>query len=332
MSEAHETKMTSPPDCFVLGAGLGTRLRPLTDQLPKPLVPVGLKPLITFAFDHLIADAGADVFIVNTHHLAETFPTAFPDGNYRGRPIHFRHEPGLLETGGGIRNIADLLRRDRPLLVYNGDILTDLPLAPALASHRASGHLVTMVLRSSGEPKHVALDAASGTVLDVRDRFGNGHPHEHAFTGIYLVEPALVEFIPAETKISIIPILIDLIREGKTVGGVVIDEGEWRDLGSRKEYLEVHRALRNDLAETFPRYGAPDPKWREWISWQAQIGAGARVLGCSSVGAGATLGDGALIEDSIIWSGGHVAAEARLRGCIVRGGSTASGELKGKDV
>ena len=131
---------------------------------------------------------------------------------------------------------------------------------------------------------------------------------------------------------SIIPILIDLIREGKSIGGVVIDEGEWRDLGSRKEYLEVHRALRTDLAERFPRYGAPDPTWREWISPRAQLGAGARVLGSSSVGAGATLGDGALIEDSIIWPGGNVAAGARLRACIVRGGSTASGELKGKDV
>ena len=94
---------------FVLAAGLGTRLRPLTDTLPKPLIPVGLKPLITFAFDHLIADAGVEEFIVNTHHLAGAYAGAFPDGTYRGRPLHFRHEPVLLETGGGIRNVADLL-------------------------------------------------------------------------------------------------------------------------------------------------------------------------------------------------------------------------------
>jgi len=320
------------PDCFVLGAGLGTRLRPLTDQLPKPLVPVGLKPLITFAFDHLIAEAGAEGFIVNTHHLAEAFAGAFPDGSYRERAIQFRHEPVLLETGGGIKNIADLLRGDRPLLVYNGDILTDLPLAPALASHRASGHLATMILRSNTDPKHIAFDAASGTVLDVRDRFGKGHPHEHAFTGIYLVEPALLEFIPAGAKISIIPILIDLIREGKPVGGVVIDDGEWRDLGSRREYLEVHRELRSDLKEVFPRYGAPDRNWRHWVSPEARMGPGARVLGCSAIGAGAVIGEGAQVEDSLIWPGGIVAPGARLRGCIVRGGSEAVGELKGKDL
>jgi mannose-1-phosphate guanylyltransferase/mannose-1-phosphate guanylyltransferase/phosphomannomutase len=322
----------APLDCLVLGAGLGTRLRPLTDQLPKPLLPVGLKPLITFAFDHLIADASADTFIVNTHHLADSFSAAFPGGKYRDRLIHCRHEPVLLETGGGIRNISNLLRGDRPLLVYHGDILTDLPLAPAIAFHRGSGHLATMILRSTSGPKHVAFDSASGTVLDVRDRFGRGLPHQHAFTGIYLVEPALLEFIPTETKISIIPILVDLIRGGKAVGGIVIDEGEWRDLGSRKEYLEVHRALRSDLEERFPRYGAPDPRWREWISPQAQMGDGARVLGGSAIGAGAIVGEGALIDDSIVWPGGEVAAGARLRGCIVRGGSRATGELKGKDI
>ena len=81
---------------FVLAAGLGTRLRPLTDQLPKPLIPVGHKPLITFAFDHLIADAGIEEFIVNTHHLPEAFPAAFPEGIYRSRPVTFRREPVLL--------------------------------------------------------------------------------------------------------------------------------------------------------------------------------------------------------------------------------------------
>ncbi len=327
-----EPQAIAAPDCFVLGAGLGTRLRPLTDQLPKPLVPVGLKPLISFAFDHLIADAGVERFVVNTHHLPEAFTATFPGGVYRDRPIHFRHEAELLETGGGIRNIADLLHGDRPLLVYNGDILTDLPLAPAIARHRTSGHVATMVLRSKTGPKQIAFDAAGATVLDVRDRFGRGYPHEHSFTGIYLLEPALLDLIPAGAKISIIPILIDLIRGGRSVGGVVIDEGDWRDLGSRKEYLEVHRALRADLQESFPRYGAPDPRWREWVSPKAELGAGARIVGCSAVGAGARIGDGAVLEDSLIWPGGEVAAEARLRGCIVRGGSRAAGELKGKDV
>src|ERR1700692_839488 len=89
---------------FVLGAGLGTRLRPLTNLVPKPLLPIFGKPLITFALDHL-RQAGIEKFWVNSHHLAEKFAAQFPRGEYNGASVELVHEPELLETGGGIKNI-----------------------------------------------------------------------------------------------------------------------------------------------------------------------------------------------------------------------------------
>ena len=103
-------------------------------QRPK-IIPIHQKPLITYAFDHLL-HSGFTEFIVNTHHRAEAYSDTFPDGNYRGAPITFRHEPDLLETGGGIANISDLVAGDS-FMVYNGDILTDLPLEPAIEGKRA---------------------------------------------------------------------------------------------------------------------------------------------------------------------------------------------------
>src|SRR5205823_8967707 len=144
--------MATITQAFVLGAGLGTRLRPLTDDLPKPLVPIFQKPLITFAFDHLIG-LGIQKFFVNTHHRPESFAETFSQSTYRDRQIEFRHEPILLETAGGIANIADSLSHE-PLLVYNGDILSDLPLAPLIEAHFSSRNLVTLALRSEGGPKH----------------------------------------------------------------------------------------------------------------------------------------------------------------------------------
>src|SRR5213596_3564093 len=88
---------------FVLGAGLGTRLRPLTDDLPKPLAPIFQKPLITFALDHLI-DIGVSTFVINTHKLPESFQNFFGKNAYRGCSTTLVHEPELLETGGGIKN------------------------------------------------------------------------------------------------------------------------------------------------------------------------------------------------------------------------------------
>ena len=316
---------------FVLAAGLGTRLRPLTDTLPKPLIPVGLKPLITFAFDHLIAEAGVGEFVVNTHHLAGTYAEAFPEGTYRGRPLHFRHERVLLETGGGIKNIADLLRPGGgPLLIYNGDILTDLPLGPAIEHHRASGNEVTLVLRSRSGPKHIAWDSASGRLLDIRNLLGTGHPEAFAFSCVYLVEPAFLDRIPPGKIVSVIPYFLEMIRQGDAIGGVVIDEGDWRDLGSREEYLRVHRDLRAD-GGSFPRYGAPDPGWRRWVHPTATIAADARLLGASVVGATARVGGGAVLEDTILWPGSEITSYSRLKSCIVRSSHRAGGEATGQD-
>ena len=146
---------------FVLGAGKGTRLKTLTATLPKPLIPIHQKPLIAYAFDHLIA-SGFDCFMINTHHLPGTFSPAFPDETYRDRKLTFRYEPQLLETGGGIANIADWLPSDESFMVYNGDILSDMNLAPAIQAHENSSNLVTLVLRSEGEALQVALDTSSG--------------------------------------------------------------------------------------------------------------------------------------------------------------------------
>jgi NDP-sugar pyrophosphorylase family protein len=316
---------------FVLAAGLGTRLRPLTDTLPKPLIPVGLKPLITYAFDHLIADAGVERFIVNTHHLAGAYAEQFPDANYRGRPIDFRHEPVLLETGGGIRNIADLLLPGGgPLLIYNGDILTDLPLAPAIEAHRKAGNEVTLVLRSTDGPKHIAWSAATGRLVDIRNRLGSGAAHAYSFSCIYLVEHEFLDRIPAGEVVSVIPFFLEMIRQGEAIGGVLIDEGDWRDLGTRAEYLRVHHDLRADDSR-FPRYGAPDPAWRRWIDASAVIAPGARLLGASVAGAGARVGAGAIVEDSILWPAAEIASNSRLKHCIVRSSQRAEGEAVDRD-
>ncbi len=316
---------------FVLAAGLGTRLRPLTDQLPKPLIPIGRKPLITFVFDHLIAEAGVEEFIVNTHHLADAYQAAFPGGEYRGRRLRFRHEPVLLDSAGGIRNIADLVASDpATLLVYNGDILTDLPLADAIAQHRAAGNEVTLVLRSTDGPKHVAWDAASGRIVDIRNRLGSNWPAEFALSCGYLLEPAFWRRIPPAGPVSVIPIFLDMIRAGAAIGGVLADAGQWHDLGTAAEYLRVHRELHADTGRIFPRYGAPDPAWREWIAPTARIAAGARLSGAVVAGDGAVIGENARVENTILWPGGKIASHSEVSDCIVRSSQVASGRVHGQ--
>ncbi|MGI9243181.1 MAG: sugar phosphate nucleotidyltransferase [Verrucomicrobiales bacterium] len=314
---------------FVLGAGLGTRLKSLTEFLPKPLIPVYQRPLISFAFDHL-QRAGIEEFVVNTHHCAEAYQEQFPDSQYNGAPITFRHEPVLLETGGGIDNVSDLLG-GAPFVVYNGDILTDLPLGGALEAHRDSGNLVTLVLRSEGPAQHIALDRQTGTVTDIRNFVGTGEEGEFQFTGIYICEPEFLNCLRHGEKHSVIPIFLDLIRAGKgQLGGVVADGGSWWDLGCRETYLEAHLAI---AGSGFPIYDrAETPDWKVATHPSAEVSASASVDAGSCVGAGAKVGDGAELKGTLVWSGGEVAAGAKLDHCIVRSGQVATGHRENEDI
>ncbi|OPY87051.1 MAG: D-glycero-alpha-D-manno-heptose 1-phosphate guanylyltransferase [Syntrophus sp. PtaU1.Bin208] len=234
---------------FVLGAGLGFRLRPLTETCPKPLLPVRGRPLITYALDHL-RSVGIRHFIINTHHCAERYREAFPDGQWRGIPITFRFEPVLLDTGGGLKNIEDLLVEDERVLVYNGDILTDFPLERLVAAHRARGREVTLALRSSGDPANVCLDDRD-EICDMRFLLGNPGIRRCLFSGIYLVEKTFLRRMRAGVKVSLVPVLVDMLRESPgSVGSVVLDEGIWHDIGSLMAYGEINRP-ENEFIKNF---------------------------------------------------------------------------------
>jgi mannose-1-phosphate guanylyltransferase len=321
--------MTLIKQAFVLGAGLGMRLRPLTESLPKPVAPIFQKPLITFAFDHLI-DAGCEKFFVNTHHQPERFTEIFGRARpcYRDRPIEFRHEPVLLETAGGIANIADSLGKE-PFLVYNGDILTDLPLAPLVEEHFRAGNVVTLALRSGGGPQHVAFDAKTARIVDIRNQLGTGAPDEFVFTGVYMISPEFLRWLEPGVKRSVIPVFLELIRRGEKLGGIVIDEGHWWDVGTRAAYLQLHRDL---PALKFPRYAVDDPRWQRRIHETAQIEKGAELRGCSVAGAGARVGAEAILEDTIVWPGAQIASRSNLRNCIVRAHQKAEGTLRDIDI
>ena len=295
---------------FLPGAGLGTRLRPLTDLLPKPLVPLFHRPLIEWAMDSCLA-AGITEFAINTHHLPEQWKYAesedssliagngiFPrKGHYRGQPLHLFHEPELLETGGGVKNIAAWAGRDS-VLVHNGDIYSSIPLDRLIAAHEASDCPVTLALRSRGEATHIALNEAGDRVIDIRAKLGivDG---THVFSGIYCFDPELLDLIPPGQKIAVIPAFLELARQGR-LGAVILDEGDWRDLGDKEAYLAAHRELA--LAPA--------------VHPEARIDPTATVED-SVVGPGARLGAGASVRSSVLWPGAAIGEGESLSGVIV---------------
>jgi NDP-sugar pyrophosphorylase family protein len=309
---------------FVLAAGLGTRLRPLTDELPKPLIPIFQKSLVTFALDHLVS-ARVNRFVINTHRHPELFRTFFARDQYAGFPVTLVHEPELLETGGGIKNVEGILGKE-PFIVYSGDILTDVALEPLIAEHFRCGNEVTLGLRrNTGLGAGVVM--RSGRIVQISKEYNPKENFDYANISIWNQE--IFTRIASKQKISFIPVLIDWIQNGGRIGGVVLDDGNWFNIGSRKEYLDVHRAiLNNDWRPVYLK----TRDWVEAVAKSAYVDPTAQLHGCTVVGANCRVGAEAILEDTILWPNAEIASQSQLEACIVRCRKKVSGVHRNIDI
>ena len=250
---------------LIFCAGYGTRLRPLTDKLPKPLLPVRGKPAIFAVMDKLRA-AGVYDFLINVHHLPEKFAEIFelpPDSFKRGRlakthycgsSVRLVFEPQILDTGGAVKNILPFIDTSKPLVVHNGDIYFDCPadefLSAAQENVSDAACAATLCLRSGGNMPNVGVDLL-GNVCDMR--FALAAPYEKIaqYAGFFVLNPLIFDrFRRAKTdKFSVVDIFLDALRAGERIAGFFADGGEWADIGTRAEYARLNsRGLPDEWA------------------------------------------------------------------------------------
>ncbi|KPK16037.1 MAG: hypothetical protein AMK69_26510 [Nitrospira bacterium SG8_3] len=212
---------------MILAAGLGTRLRPLTDKKPKALMPVVNKPIIGWVIEYL-KKHGIDQIVVNAHHHYRQIVDYLDEGRPFGCEIHVRVEAEILGTGGGIKNTEGFWGGD-PFIVINSDILTDINLSRAYESHKKLGGLVTLILHDCAPYNQIQIDD-NGFVTDISAWSAQGR---FAFTGIHIMDPDLLEHIPDRVFSDIIDCYRKLIQSGRSIRSLLTTGHYWRDMVRR---------------------------------------------------------------------------------------------------
>ena len=281
---------------MVLAAGLGTRLRPLSLEIPKPVIPVLGRPLCGHAIAFL-RESGAESFLLNLHHGAETVRekvTAWAAGRF---PVEFAHEPEILGTGGGIGNAREFLRGGT-FVTANSDAVARFPLRDALARHRAAGALATLVLFPDRWKRYTPVRVREdGRIAGIGAAAPAG-AFEGFYTGYLIAEPELLERIPRERPSCIVrDTLVPLIAAGAPISAFMT-EGGFLDFGTPSDYLAGTLALLSERE----RGNGP----RAYVHPRASIGKGAILAPDAVVEEGASVGDGAVVRRAILWPGAVV--------------------------
>jgi mannose-1-phosphate guanylyltransferase len=313
----------------VLVGGEGTRLRPLTETTPKPLIPVMDRRFLDHVLDHL-ARHGVEEAILSSPYLEATFLPFVAARRDAAPTIEWITETEPLGTGGAILQAMDHLSTEGPVLALNGDILTDLDLTAMLAFHRERGASATISLThvEDARPFGLVPTDGRGRVEEFREKPVDPIPGD-VNAGTYVLEPSALHGFERGGNLSIErQIFPVVIADGRPVYGF-LSHGYWMDLGTPATYLQAHFDIFEGRVEGL-RYPAP------WVHAAASVSLRAHLGRWVAVGEGAAVDDDAQIDDSVLHRGARVGAGARVVGTIVGpdaqvgAGATVSGCVLGE--
>ncbi len=318
---------------IIMAGGEGTRLRPLTCALPKPLVPVLDQPVMAYSLQllrrHGIQEAGATLF-----YLPETIEQRFGDGAAHGLSLRYWDEEHPVGTAGSVRLALDAL--DDVFFVLSGDGLTDCDLTAAMDFHKRSGALATLVMKRVPVPLEygVVIARENGRIQRFVEKPGWGEVFSDTVnTGIYILQKEAIERVPADRSYDfgrdLFPLLV---REKQAVYGWVMD-GYWCDIGGQEAYLQAQADFlegRVNLRATIEPDGrgnriaasakvSPDAMLDGpcWVGEGARVAAGARIGLHAVLGPESAVGEGASVKQTTLWRGAQIGAKAQVRGAVI---------------
>jgi len=295
---------------IVLVGGHGTRLRPLTNDVPKAMLPIGGVPMIERMVGHL-AGHGVTEVVLSLGFMPDAFAAGYPDGTCAGIPLHYAVEPEPLDTAGAIAFAAahagiDANSHDS-FLVQNGDILTDLDVGALVASHREADVEATIALTAVDDPSRYGVVATDGTgrVLGFVEKPAPGEaPSNLVNAGTYVLEPSVLRRITPGVRVSVERQVFPAMVADGTLYAMAA-EASWIDAGTPATYLQANLDTLADPSGSV-------------VDESAQVATSA-VVERSVVLAGASIGENAVVQDSIIGPGATVGASAHVTAHSVLG-------------
>ena len=303
---------------MVLAAGLGTRLRPLTERLPKPLVPLLGRPIVTYALLSL-RSAGITEVVVNLHHRGERLRSALGDGSELGLRLRYSQEERILGTGGGIRAVLPWLAEHGTFVVINGDTLAVADLPAALRRHRERGAAATLLLHrhpAAARYGAVGLDEG-GRITGIARLLGPAPESDLLFAGVHLVEPGVLDHLPDGEPSCV---LRDGYLPARERGALLCGDAavtHWAYLGTPARYLAAHQALLARPQQVCPPPPPVPSSPGLTVVPPVWVAQGLRCEGPATVGPDAVLGPnvtlaaGSSVERAVVWGGARVSGRRR---------------------
>ncbi|MFF5447015.1 sugar phosphate nucleotidyltransferase [Streptomyces sp. NPDC012888] len=311
-------------EAILLVGGQGTRLRPVTVNTPKPMVPAAGVPFLAHQIARAAA-AGVTHIVMATCYLAEVFEPYFGDGSEFGVHLEYVVEDEPLGTGGAIRNAAELLTGgpDDPILVFNGDILTGLDIAGLVESHQAADADVSLHLVRVEDPRAFGLVPTdpSGRVLDFTEKPQT--PEEivtdQINAGCYVFRRSVIDTIPTGRPVSVErETFPGLLSSGAKLHGKT-EQTYWLDLGKPESFVQASADLVRGIVAS---PAVPGPRGEALALPGAQVAPDAQLSGGTVVGAGARIESGAVVRGSIVLDGAVIGADTHVNASLIGAGAT----------
>jgi len=307
---------------IIIAGGLGTRLRPITYNVPKPIVPLANKPFVIHQIE-LLKRFGINEVILNLHYLSDNIKSIFDDGKRLGVKVDYSIEKTPLGTAGAVKNAEEFFD-EGPMIVFNGDILTDMNLEKAIAFHKKKNAKVTLTLTEVEDPTPYGLVITDkdGRVLEFREKPAWEQVTAHTINaGIYIVDPSIFKNVPKGKEFSFERQLYPmLLEQGERIYGYVTD-AYWMDIGNPEKYLQAHHdILSGDVLATIPGHKISA---NIWVEGKVDINASAKVKGPSLIGAGSKIAEDVLLDEYVVLGASvSVGKFSRLKNCVVHADTT----------